>query len=134
MSANELKDAVYAELLSRLPGEGSGDISFGQWQKKTDIWPTDLFVAINSAKSWQGETIDQVASAMLDDLCALQITPAVKAAIIKDHLAEMRRKGGLAKSAAKTCASRENGKKGGWPQGRSRKAPPAYAVVNDKGI
>lgn len=134
MPTNELRDAVYAELLSRLPGEGASDISFGQWQKKTDIWPTDLFVAINSAKSWQGETIDQVASAMLDDLCASQITPAVKAAIIKDHLASMSRNGGLAKSGAKTCAVRENGKKGGWPKGRPRKVPPVYAVASDKGI
>jgi len=31
------------------------------------------------------------------------------------------RLGGLAKSAAKTAAVRENAKKGGWPKGRPRK-------------
>jgi len=31
------------------------------------------------------------------------------------------RKGGLAKSDAKTAAVRANGKKGGWPKGRPRK-------------
>lgn len=31
------------------------------------------------------------------------------------------RLGGLAKSAAKTAAARENAKKGGWPKGKPRK-------------
>jgi hypothetical protein len=37
------------------------------------------------------------------------------------------RLGGLAKSAKKAEAARENGKKGGWPKGRKRKPdkPPA---------
>ncbi|DBA35057.1 TPA_asm: hypothetical protein vir555_00031 [Caudoviricetes sp. vir555] len=33
------------------------------------------------------------------------------------------RKGGSAKSEAKTKANRENAKKGGWPKGRPRKPP-----------
>jgi hypothetical protein len=36
--------------------------------------------------------------------------------------AAMGRKGGKAKSDAKTRAARENAKKGGWPKGRPRKA------------
>lgn len=32
------------------------------------------------------------------------------------------RKGGQAKSPAKAAAARANGKKGGWPKGRPRKA------------
>lgn len=37
--------------------------------------------------------------------------------------AALGRKGGSAKSEAKTKASRENAKKGGWPKGRLRKNP-----------
>lgn len=36
-------------------------------------------------------------------------------------IAAIARKGGLAKSEAKTTASRKNAKKGGWPKGKPRK-------------
>lgn len=42
---------------------------------------------------------------------------------------EMGRKGGKAKSAAKTAAARANAKKGGWPKGRPRKCGPK---IHDK--
>jgi len=36
------------------------------------------------------------------------------------YLAEIGRKGGKSKSAAKLAAIRENAKKGGWPKGKPR--------------
>lgn len=41
----------------------------------------------------------------------------------KTAAAILGRKGGSARSEAKTKASRENAKKGGWPKGRLRKNP-----------
>ena len=37
------------------------------------------------------------------------------------YLAAIGRRGGKAKSAAKTSAARENAKRGGWPKGKLRK-------------
>ena len=42
------------------------------------------------------------------------------------------RLGGLAKSAAKTSAVRENAKKGGWPKGKPRKPKRDARRPNDK--
>lgn len=42
---------------------------------------------------------------------------------IRKYLASIGRKGGKAKSDAKTKAARKNAKKGGWPKGRKRKLP-----------
>jgi len=38
------------------------------------------------------------------------------------YLAAIGRRGGKAKSAAKTSAARKNAKRGGWPKGKLRKA------------
>jgi hypothetical protein len=40
---------------------------------------------------------------------------------VRDYMATIGSKGGKAKSPAKTAASRENAKRGGWPKGRPRK-------------
>jgi general stress protein YciG len=42
-------------------------------------------------------------------------------AAAKKWLAEIGRKGGKSRSAAKLAAIKENAKKGGWPKGRPRK-------------
>jgi hypothetical protein len=39
------------------------------------------------------------------------------------HAVELGRLGGSVKSARKTRAVRENGKKGGWPKGKKRRKP-----------
>ena len=41
--------------------------------------------------------------------------------IIRDYMSRIGKKGGSVKSEKKAAASRENGKKGGWPKGRPRK-------------
>ena len=40
---------------------------------------------------------------------------------VREYLAEIGRKGGKSKSAAKLAAIAKNAKKGGWPKGRPRK-------------
>ena len=45
-----------------------------------------------------------------------------KASDLSAAAAALGRKGGSARSEAKTRAARENAKKGGWPKGRPRKA------------
>lgn len=47
------------------------------------------------------------------------------------HAVALGRKGGQARSAAKTKAVRENAKKGGWPKGKPRKAHGAEPMTDE---
>lgn len=53
--------------------------------------------------------------------------------IIRDYMSRIGKKGGSVKSEKKAAASRENGKKGGWPKGRPRKKNlPKNGVQDEK--
>lgn len=51
---------------------------------------------------------------------------------ISKYLAAIGRRGGKAKSAAKTEAARANAKRGGWPKGRPRKPKARRLRLNVK--
>lgn len=117
----QLKDAICAELLNRLPGWGEIEMNTkGQF-----------IYADRDNKYWKGATIQQVASLMLDDLIT-QSAPVPPQASVSDAASQM---GKVSSPAQKASALRNLEKaqlsgKRGWPKGKPRKSTePPYTVI-----